>query len=414
MSYGISTRLKNVDVAKTDESPTGFTLAIGAKPTATKQKGFIDVVAKGGGKTKKTRISVSVVAAAAGAVDPAAVAVTQAAPNDKPPATQAPTAPTSAAPAPPPPPAAPQVPQVVGSFSINAAEPAFTMQREQDRTVVVAVTPAGGYNGAPIFDHSQLPAGTIAKFSESSSKSGTKLTFTTSKATPRGTFPITVSGRDGTLQANAVITLTVRDDQTPRAQIDFPNVAAAGGSVPVRITLIPAYPDADVPAVRYDVQIGTGPTTTLGTTSPGTTTVDAMVIIPKTAVGTMEVVFTSDKFTPVRKSVSMVRSPPTLMYPLELVIDTFTNSATGNYSVPITFSPIAGMELTWGPVRGSVNGMLPNISGSGNSFQLNVPATGLPLGTYVLNATATNPADQQITVTVTVRVVKSVIVIIKR
>ncbi|MEK6325549.1 MAG: S8 family serine peptidase [Acidobacteriota bacterium] len=99
----------------------------------------------------------------------------------------------------------------VPDFSLAASPSARTIAPGASTTYNVTVTPSGGFAGTVTFSASGLPAGANASFNPASvpGSGSSTMTVTTSGATPAGTYPLTITGTNGSLVHSTQVTLVV-------------------------------------------------------------------------------------------------------------------------------------------------------------------------------------------------------------
>jgi hypothetical protein len=103
------------------------------------------------------------------------------------------------------------------SFALSASPTSQSVAAGGAGTYTVSVTPSNGFANTVTLSASGLPSGATATFGPTaiSGGSGTStLTLTTSTSTPSGSYPITISGTDGTLTSTARISLVVSSGST--------------------------------------------------------------------------------------------------------------------------------------------------------------------------------------------------------
>ena len=96
-------------------------------------------------------------------------------------------------------------------FSLSVTPSSQSVVRGSPTSYTVSVARTGGFAGAVSLSVSGLPAGAGGTFDPNpASGASSTLTVTTSTATPRGTFALTVTGSSGALTRTASATLVVR------------------------------------------------------------------------------------------------------------------------------------------------------------------------------------------------------------
>ncbi len=213
-------------------SSRGASVSIAAAPTTPTTSGQVIVTVTGGGRSRRAVASVQINGA------------------PTPPVTQAP--PTTA-------------PPVVGDFTVAVDAPTFSINTGATSVVGVFVNATGGYNGAPTFEVTGLPAGVTGSFVVPSSKIGTNMIVTASLAVAKGEYPIVVKATDGARvrQASLVMKVTSFGPFTLTAVAD-PLRAAPGGTTTLRVT-VNSVGGAPIPEVELSLLLPAGVTATPAT-----------------------------------------------------------------------------------------------------------------------------------------------------
>lgn len=96
-------------------------------------------------------------------------------------------------------------------FSTSASPSSQTVTQGNSTSYTASISPLSGFTGTVNLSMSGLPAGATASLNPSSvSGSGNStLTVSTASTTPPGTYPLTITGTDGTLVHSATVTLIV-------------------------------------------------------------------------------------------------------------------------------------------------------------------------------------------------------------
>jgi serine protease len=101
-----------------------------------------------------------------------------------------------------------QAPQA--DFSLSPALTSISVARGGSTTDTINIQSVNGFNGAVSLSVSGLPGRTSASFSPNPASSTSTLSLTTNRKTPRGTYPLTITGKSGTLTHTTTVTLTVQ------------------------------------------------------------------------------------------------------------------------------------------------------------------------------------------------------------
>ena len=120
---------------------------------------------------------------------------------------------------------------LVPDFSLTPSPTSQEILVGQSTSYSVSFSTINNYSGTVSFSVSGLPAGTTSTFNplSLSSSGSTTLSITTNNSTPPGTYPLTITGSDGTLTHTTSVTLKV--DAVPAA--DF-TVSVAPSSITVK------------------------------------------------------------------------------------------------------------------------------------------------------------------------------------
>ena len=96
-------------------------------------------------------------------------------------------------------------------FSLTATPSSQTINQGSPTSYAVTLNPISGYSGTVSFSVSGLPAGVSGSFTPATltGSGSTVLNITTLASTTPGTYPLTITGTDGTLTHTATVTLVV-------------------------------------------------------------------------------------------------------------------------------------------------------------------------------------------------------------
>jgi uncharacterized membrane protein len=106
---------------------------------------------------------------------------------------------------------------LVPDFSLSSSPTSREILVGQSTSYAITFTPINNYAGTVSFTVSGLPSGAAGTFNPQSlsSAGSTTLSITTNNSTPPGTYPLTITGSDGTLTRTVSVTLKV--DAVPAA-----------------------------------------------------------------------------------------------------------------------------------------------------------------------------------------------------
>ncbi len=95
-------------------------------------------------------------------------------------------------------------------FSLSAAPASSTVTAGASTTYSVSVTPAAGFTGSVSLAASGLPSGAAASFSPNPTTGTSTMTVTTTTSTAAGSYPVTITGTNGTLTHTTSVQLVVQ------------------------------------------------------------------------------------------------------------------------------------------------------------------------------------------------------------
>jgi uncharacterized membrane protein len=124
-------------------------------------------------------------------------------------------------------------------FSLSATPGSSTVTAGSPASYTVTVNASGGFTGAVGLTASGLPTGAGATFNPTSvtGSGSSSLTVTTSTTTPAGSYPITITGKSGTLTHTASVTLVVTVPDFAISATPSSQAIQAGGSTSYTTTV---------------------------------------------------------------------------------------------------------------------------------------------------------------------------------
>jgi hypothetical protein len=164
-----------------------------------------------------------------------------------------------------------QVIAVSETFTLAASSPSINLATTAASADTIAVTGTNGFSDQVGFSVSGLPAGVTGAFSPGSASSGgsTTLTLTDSSSSPAalGSYPLTVTGKDGGLTSSVALTLNVGLTQT----ITFNAIPAqaVGNSLTLVATASSGLPVTFVPVPNGNCSVSGSVVTFLNTGNCG-------------------------------------------------------------------------------------------------------------------------------------------------
>ncbi len=116
----------------------------------------------------------------------------------------------------------------VPDFSLSATPGSQTLLPGGSGTYSVTINPTNGFSGAVTLSVSGLPTGASGTFTPNPATGSSTLAVTTTASTPVGTYPLTITGVNGTLSHVVAVSLSVT---TTVVAFDAVGPSAAGASV---------------------------------------------------------------------------------------------------------------------------------------------------------------------------------------
>ncbi len=264
-------------------------------------------------------------------------------------------------------------------FALTATPASQSVTAGNSTSYTATITPSGGYTGTVTFSVSGLPAGASGTFTPASvtTSGSSTLGITTTTAVAAGTYPLTISGTDGTLTHTAPVTLVVNapvvGDFTITASPASQTVAA-GSSTSYTATITPSGGFTDT-VVFSASGLPTGATATFVPTSvPGTgNSTMTVTTSAATAAGTYVVTITGTGSTLTHSTTVtlVVTAPPNFTITAAPASQTITRNTSGNYIVTIGavngFTGTVTLSVTGLPNRVTATFTPTTVTGSGTS-----------------------------------------------
>ena len=94
-------------------------------------------------------------------------------------------------------------------FSLSASPASVSVRRGSTATYTVTITPSGGFTGSISLSLTGQPSGSTFAFNPTATTSTSTLTVRTSSSGPRGTFTLTVTGKNASFTHSATAKLSV-------------------------------------------------------------------------------------------------------------------------------------------------------------------------------------------------------------
>ena len=132
-----------------------------------------------------------------------------------------------------------------GDFSLGVTPASRTVTAGGGTTYSVSITPSGSFAGSVSLTASGLPSGVTAGFSPASATSSSTLTLTTTALVAAGSYPVTITGKSGSLTHTASATLVVQ-------------AASATGDFALSVTPASQKAPAGFKSISYTVTVVRG------------------------------------------------------------------------------------------------------------------------------------------------------------
>jgi len=124
-------------------------------------------------------------------------------------------------------------------FSLGGSPASQTVARGGSTSYTVTVSPVGGFSNPVTLSVSGLPSGATGSFSPNPATTTSTLTVTTSSSTPTGTYPLTITGLNGTLTHTTTVTLVVSLSDFTLGALPSSQTVGAGSSTSYNVTISP-------------------------------------------------------------------------------------------------------------------------------------------------------------------------------
>jgi hypothetical protein len=291
----------------------------------------------------------------------------------------------------------------ISDFSLAASPSTGTAAQGYSSSYNLTITATGGFTAQVNLSVSGLPAGATATFSPNPATGSSVLSVATSPTTPAGSYPLTITGVNGTLTHTSSISFTVVSNDFALSALPSSQTTVQRGSVNYNLTIMPIGVFAGpVPLSLSGLPAGasgsfssnpaTGSSTLSVTTGPSTPAGSYALTIT----GTSGLLTHTATVTLVVTDFTLGATPPS---------QTVTAGQSSSYNVTLT--PVNGFS---GPVNLSVSGLPTSAIGTfspnpatGSSTLSLTTGTSTPAGSYLLTITgASGPLSHTATVTLVV------------
>ena len=300
---------------------------------------------------------------------------------------------------------------VTADFSLSSSPTTLTVVAGSNANYTVSVAATPGLTGATGLSVTGLPTNATAVFNPTSvTGSGSSiLTVTVPTTVTAGSYPLTITGTDGSLVHNISVTLTVQAQSFTLSVVPSTLSGPPGGTATATVTL--TMLNGYATAVNFSASgLPTGATAAFSPTSRTSTGTTALTVTIGTSVAAGNY-----SFNITGTSGSLVQSIPATLtvapdFSLSSSPTTRTVVAAGSGTFTVTVTATAGLTgataltVTGLPTNATAAFSPTSVTGSGTStLTVTVPAT-VAGGTSTLTITGTNGSKvHSITVTLTVQ-----------
>src|SRR5437588_812801 len=259
----------------------------------------------------------------------------------------------------------------IPDFTIAASPSAQASSAGSTTNYTITITANGGFSGAVALSVTGLPTGATATFTPASvTGSGTStMTVNTSPSTPRGTFPLTVTGTSGATVHTTQVTLSTAINTPPVAVAD---TATTAEDTPATIAVLANDTDADGDLLTV---------ASVGAPAHGTTAINAVNTITYAPAvnnnGADSFTYTisdgPDSFTYKASDGTLNSNVATVTITVTAVNDppvanaqSVTTNQDTTKAITLTASDVDGDPLTYAvvtaPTHGTLSGTAPNLT----------------------------------------------------
>ncbi len=301
-------------------------------------------------------------------------------------------------------------------FALSATPASQTVTAGNTTSYTATVTPNGGYTGTVSFSVAGLPSGASATFTPTTvTTSGTStMAVTTTSAVAAGSYPLTITGTDGTITHTAPVTLVVHaavvGDFTISAAPASQTVAA-GSATSYTATITPSGGFTDTVAFSASgLPAGASASFSPGSV-PGTgSSTMTVTTTAATAAGTYVVTITGTGSTLTHSTTVtlVVTAPANFTISATPASATISRGGTATYTVTIApqngFTGTVSFTASGAPNRTTTSFTPTTVTGSGTTTFRVVSANNSQRGTSTITITGTSGSiTHTATVTLTIQ-----------
>jgi len=291
-------------------------------------------------------------------------------------------------------------------FALAATPASQTVVAGNSTSYTATVTPSGGYAGTVSFSVSGLPAGASGTFTPASvtTSGSSTLAVTTTTAVAAGTYPLTITGTDGTLTHTASVSLVVNaaivgDFSISASPASQTVQAGSGTSYTTTVTPIGGFTDTvslSVSGLPAGASASFTPASIVGGSGSSTLNVSTSTSTPQ---GTYTLTITgADGALQHSTTVTLVVTPPP--QPPDFTISaspaslTVRRGTSGSYTVTVGalngFTGTVSLSVTGVPNRVTATFNPASITGSGTSTLTITAASNAPKAPVTLTIRGTS------------------------
>jgi hypothetical protein len=288
-------------------------------------------------------------------------------------------------------------------FSLSATPASQTVTAGNSTSYTVTVTPSGGYTGTVSFRVAGLPSGATGTFTPGSvtTSGSSTLSVTTTTAVAAGSYPLTITGTDGTLTHTASVTLVVNAPIVG----DF-SISASPASQTVQAGNATSYTATIVPTGGFTGTVALSasglPTGASASFNPGSVTGGSgsstltITTSAATAAGSYTITITGTNGPLVHSTTVtlVVTAPPNFTISASPASVSVRRGSSGSYTITIGsqngFAATVNLTVSGVPSRTTATFSPASVTGSGSSTLTISPARNASRGTFTPTITGSS------------------------
>ena len=301
-------------------------------------------------------------------------------------------------------------------FALSATPASQTVTAGNSTSYTATVTPSGGYTGTVTFSVAGLPTGASGTFTPGSvtTSGSSTLSISTTTSVAAGSYPLTITGTDGTLTHTASVTLVVNAPIVG----DF-SISASPASQTVQAGNATSYTATITPSGGFTGTVGLSasglPAGATASFNPGSVTGGSgsstltISTSAATAAGSYTITITGADGPLVHSTTVtlVVTAPPNFTISASPTSLSVRRGSSGSYTVTVGsqngFTGTVNLTVSGVPSRTTATFSPASINGSGSSTLTVSPAKNAARGTFTLTITgASGTLTHSTTVSLTV------------